>query len=86
MQIEQPGLAGIPITYLPSWGQNPILVPHNGKWLKSDCINLTVSYILGAGIDSSWMAAAGLSYPFQSQLQQQPTAGMDESLLSEIVK
>ena len=30
MQIEQPGLAGLPVTYMPNGWQTPLLIPHNG--------------------------------------------------------
>ena len=31
LQVEQPGLTGLPVAYLPGWGQSPLLVPHNGE-------------------------------------------------------
>ena len=30
MQIEQPGLASLPVTYMPNGWQAPLLIPHNG--------------------------------------------------------
>jgi len=30
MQVEQPGLAGVPIAYMPNGWQAPLLIPHNG--------------------------------------------------------
>ena len=36
MQIEQPGLAGLPITYMPNGWQAPLLIPHNGSLYNCD--------------------------------------------------
>ena len=32
MQVEQPGLAGVPIAYMPNGWQAPVLIQHNGKY------------------------------------------------------
>lgn len=35
MQVEQPGLAGVPIAYMPNGWQAPLLIPHNGAGVES---------------------------------------------------
>ena len=40
MQVEQPGLAGVPIAYMPNGWQAPLLIPHNGKILRGLAIIL----------------------------------------------
>ena len=30
MQVEQPGLAGVPVAYMPNGWQAPVLISHNG--------------------------------------------------------
>lgn len=43
MQVEQPGLAGLPITYMPNGWQAPLLIPHNGTGIEPNWLGAASS-------------------------------------------
>lgn len=62
LQIEQPGLASVPVAYMPNGWQAPVLISHNGTGVDP----------------SSWMAGSSTLQPQLQYQFQQPTDGTQQ--------